>query len=295
VTLTSRDKKIVLVLVPVVLLVGYWFLLFSPQRKAAAAAGEALAKQERRLEAAEGKLASLSSVKLSFASDYGSLVRLGKAVPTSVDMPTLLVQLDAAAKGTGIRFTKIKTGERDESAGAPASQAPKAPGSGNGSQGAAAGGQPAQSGAGKAAKGAGTATTGANSGSSKSPGGAPAAAGEGGGEAAPGGLDTVPLEFGFKGKFFRLADFFHELKRFVRAANDRIAVSGRLLTVDSLKFTSTATDFPNVTAEVKATVYLAPQTEGATAGATPSGPGTPAGAPPGPSTSPGAPTATATP
>ncbi len=284
-TLTSRDKKIVLVLVPVVLLVGYWFLLFSPQRKDAAAAGEALAKQERRLEASESKLARLSSVKLSFASDYGSLVRLGKAVPTSVDMPTLLVQLDAAAKGTGIRFTKIKTGEREDSAGASGAQARKAPGSGSGSQGAGA--------APKDTKPAGASSQ------SQQSGGAPAAAGQAGAQAAPGGLDTVPLEFGFKGKFFRLSDFFHELKGFVRAANERIEVSGRLLTIDSLKFTSTARDFPNVTAEVKATVYLAPQAQGATAGATPAGPGTPAGAasgaPAGPSPTPGAPTAAAAP
>lgn len=265
-TLTPRDKKIVLVLVPIVLLLGYWFLLLSPQRKDAAAAGEALEKQEQRLGAAEAQLAQLNSVKTGFAAEYGSLVRLGKAVPSSVDMPTLLVQLEAASKGTGIRFTKVKTGERDETAAAPPAQPPKAPAPG-GSQGAAGAAQPQaqQSGAGA---------------------GAP-------------GLDTVPLEFEFKGRFARLADFFHEVKRFVRASNDRIAVNGRLLTVDSLKFTSGELEFPRLTAEVKATVYLAPKTQGTTAGASPAGPQTPAATAPGgsgaPSATPGAPTAAATP
>jgi hypothetical protein len=32
---------------------------------------------------------------------YAQVVRLGKALPSSVDMPSLLVQLDAAAAGTG--------------------------------------------------------------------------------------------------------------------------------------------------------------------------------------------------
>ena len=31
------------------------------------------------------------------------------------------------------------------------------------------------------------------------------------------GLDSVPLELEFRGGFFDLADFFHRLKRFVRA------------------------------------------------------------------------------
>jgi len=304
-TLTDRDRKIVLVLVPIVLLVGYWFLLLSPQREDAATAGEKLGKQERRLQAAQGRLTQLNSARTGFAADYGSLVRLGKAVPSYVDMPTLLVQLDSAAGGTGIKFTKVKTGERGESA-TPASQGPKAPGTGTGSQGAAAGGQPAQSKPGQAAEGAGKATDDANSkdaqtSSSPKSGGLPVGGGASPSTApgatagaAPPGLDTVPLEFEFKGKFYRLADFFHELKRFVRAANDRISVSGRLLTIDSLKFTSTPASFPNLTAEVKATVYLAPKKQGPTAGATQSGPAPPAPATPGPATSP-PPTATATP
>jgi Tfp pilus assembly protein PilO len=303
-TLTDRDRKLVLVLVPIVVLVGYWFLLLSPQRKDASAAADRLAKQERRLTATKSQLAQLNSAKSTFAADYGSLVRLGKAVPSAVDMPTLLVQLNAAAEGTGIDFTKIKAGERDESSGSGSSssgsQPPKAPGSGDGSQPAAAGGQGAASGPGKAAEGAGNATNNANSASSNAEsqgggqssgsskqGGLPVGGGSsasggaaaGSGSGAPAGLDTVPLEFQFDGRFFRLADFFHDLKRFVQASNRRIAVSGRLLTIDALKFTSTQEEFPNVTAEVKATVYLAPKREGATAGASPSGPTPPAATP----------------
>ena len=38
-----------------------------------------------------------------FAADYAEIVRLGKAIPAGVDMPSLLVQLDRAAEGTDIR------------------------------------------------------------------------------------------------------------------------------------------------------------------------------------------------
>ncbi|MBA2505781.1 MAG: hypothetical protein H0V29_07535, partial [Thermoleophilaceae bacterium] len=86
------------------------------------------------------------------------------------------------------------------------------------------------------------------------------------------GLVTVPLTLKFDGRFFKLADFFHDLKRFVRVANNRIAVSGRLITIDSLGFTSE--EFPNLKVEVGATAYLSPKAEGAAAGATPQGPAT---------------------
>ena len=52
------------------------------------------------------------------------------------------------------------------------------------------------------------------------------------------GLDSVPLDFTFTGSYFDLADFFHRMKRFVRVANDEIKVQGRLMTIDSLDFTT---------------------------------------------------------
>ena len=99
----------------------------------------------------------------------------------------------------------------------------------------------------------------------------------------------MPLEFAFTGGFFDLADFFHRMKRFVHLTNERIKVQGRLITIDSLDFKSET--FPQLSATVKATVYLSPKEQGATAGATPAGPQTtqPAAAPASTPTSAGAP------
>ncbi len=82
----------------------------------------------------------------------------------------------------------------------------------------------------------------------------------------------MPLELEFVGNFFSLADFFHDIKRFVRVANENVVVSGRLITIDGVSFSSDTELFPRLTAEVTATVYLSPKAEGATAGATPQGP-----------------------
>jgi hypothetical protein len=115
----------------------------------------------------------------------------------------------------------------------------------------------------------------------------------------------VPLTLEFEGNFFKLADFFHDLKRFVRVANQNVLVSGRLISVDSVRWASDPEIFPGIRAEVAATVYLSPLTQGVTAGATPGGPATatpatttPAEGTPAPAPAPApavAPTATATP
>jgi Tfp pilus assembly protein PilO len=319
-SLSDRDRKIVLAVVPILLLVGYWFLLLAPKRQEAATAGKALTKQTERRDSARTAAAAARSAKTDFAADYSEIVRLGKAVPASVDMPSLIVQLDRAAEGTDIRFTRVATGERDTTTPPPA-PAPTTPPA-DGSAPVEAGGAPAQSAPGSAAEAANNTaqtasnqadaasqtgvdtTTSTSSGSGGLPVGggstnpaAPAAAGS----TNPAGLETVPLEFQFVGNFFNLADFFHDVKRFVRVANQNVVVAGRLITIEDVKFDSDPELFPRITAEMKATVYLSPKAQGSTAGATPQGPApvpgtetTPASTPDSTSPSP-TPTATATP
>jgi len=299
--LTARDRKIVIAIVPLLLIAVYWFLVLSPKRKEATKLGAQVTQAQQARDAAVSQANSLTQAKNSFAAQYAEMVRLGKAIPTQVDMPSLLVQLDAAARGTGIQFGDIKVGARV--AAAPVSSpttGSSAAGTGTtgatGATGAqppvAAAGTPAQSTFGKATESANNAAatgnaqavqqSGLNPGdtatsSANKPGGLPIGGGASVYSAtAPGaavpGLDTVPLTFTFAGKFDNLADFFHQLKRFVHVANNSIRVQGRLITIDSLKFTSSAANFPNIQADVSATVYLSPKDGGTTAGATSQGP-----------------------
>jgi hypothetical protein len=214
-------------------------------------------------------------------------------------MPSLLVQLDRAARGTGIKFTDIKTGERVGAPTAPAAATtPATPGGGSGGP-AAPGAAPAQSGPGQAAQTASGAVQTAN-GASGAAAGTPGANGTDGSTGADGsgapGLESVPLDFEFDGSFFDLANFFHRMKRFVKVANDKIVIRGRLMTIDSFTFDSSA--FPSIKAQVSATVYLAPKAQGVDAGATPQGPApvSPAGQAPktASSSGSGSPTPTAT-
>jgi Tfp pilus assembly protein PilO len=319
VSITDRDRKVLLFVVPVLVILAYWMLLLSPQRRAADKAADEVATQQGRRDTAQARLDAARNAKGDFSADYTQIVRLGKAIPATVDMPSLIVQLDGAAQGTGIRFTKIKTGERVDSAtgatatppptGAPAPSAP--PGTappGDSATPAAAGGDQAQSAPGGAVEAANNTAQTANQQSAAAEGTGVSPAGvatstPGAGAttpAAPAGLETVPLELEFTGNFFNLADFFHRVKRFVRVANSDVVVGGRLLTIEGVRWSSDPEIFPKVRAEMNATIYLTPKAQGATAGATPAGPttttpagtATPADSSPEPAI---APTATATP
>ena len=321
--ISERDRKIAIAIVPILLLVGYWFLLLAPKRDAAAEASKDLAKQTQRRDKAQTAANAARGAKTDFAADYAEIVRLGKAIPSGVDMPSLLVQLDRAAAGTDIRFTKVAQGQRTETA--PASTAPttaNAPSApADGAAPVEAGGATAQSAPGSAVESANdTAQTASNQADAASQsgvdattststgsglpvgGGAATPATSAAGATSPAGLETVPLDLEFVGNFFNLADFFHDVKRFVRVANQNVVVSGRLITVEGVKFSSEPQLFPRVKAEMTVTVYLSPKAQGTTAGATPQGPAqapgaqtTPASTEPSSSPAPAAPTATATP
>lgn len=282
-TLTDRDRRILLILIPVVILIAYWFLLLSPKRNDLSTARDQQHAAEQARDQAVAQAAQLEHAKQSFAADYAAVVRLGKAIPATVDSPSLLVQLDRAAHGTHIDFNSVTFGERTAATVTVATtQAPTQP---NGN--AAAGGAPAQTAPGQATEAAGNAVNSGNQASQnvdQASGGtsttatttttttttaAPATT-------APPTLDAVPLTFNFTGSYFDLADFFHRLKRFVYVANNSILVRGRLMTIDTLAFAPSTTSggslSRSLTATVGATIYLTPAAQGLTAGATPAGP-----------------------
>jgi hypothetical protein len=295
VTLTDRDRKILIAIVPVLVLVAYWFLLLAPKRNDASTAGDELTTQQQRVDTARANLQTAEGAKENFQTSYAQVVKLGKAIPSTVDMPSLLVQLDTVAAAT-TTTTPPAAGSESGTTGTPV----------------AAGGDTAQSQPGQAAEAANNAQQTANqrTAASENSGVSPtdtqtsttAGTGSTTGTAtssgtAPVGLETVPLELEFQGNFFNLADFFHRVKRFVALTNSNVLVSGRLVTVEGIRWSSDEQIFPRIRAEIDATIYLSPKSQGATAGATPTGPSTttPASGTTPTTTPTSTPTATATP
>jgi Tfp pilus assembly protein PilO len=300
--ITSRDRKIMLILMPLVVLAVYWFVVLAPQRTESQKVAVELTTAQSARDQAEQQVTSLNASKASFVGDYATVIRLGKAIPTTVDMPSLLVQIDRAAQGTRIKINDFKPGPAvasSGSSGAAASAAGTPPG--GGANPAAPGSAPAQGFPAKQAQHAGNAVTQANgtnqANADKANAGPTGATGTTSPQAP--GLTSVPLTFTMTGSFFDLADFFHRMKRFVQVVNDQIVVRGRLMTIESFDFSKTGPGTSVLRADVNATIYLTPPDQGTTAGATPAGPsGGAAGAAqpatPGSATPP-TPTATATP
>jgi Tfp pilus assembly protein PilO len=294
--ITARDRKIILTLLPLLLVVGYWFMILAPKRAESQKVSQELSQAQEARDSAQQQVTQLNGAKSTFPSDYATVVRLGKAVPTTLDMPSLLVQLDRAARGTGIEIDDFKPGAvtADSSSGASGSSTSTPPGGGNNP--AAPGAAPAQGFPAKQAQKAGQGvdqanqTNQANADKAAATGAAAPAAGAS--TSAP-GLVSVPLTFTTSGSYFGLADFLHRMKRFVRVVNDQIVVRGRLMTIESFSFQKTGVDTSILKADVTATIYLSPADQGATAGASAQGPSTASGASPtapSSSTSPSSPT-----
>ena len=96
----------------------------------------------------------------------------------------------------------------------------------------------------------------------------------------PNGLAALPFEFEFSGEYFDLRDILATVRRSVSVRKDKIKVSGRLLTIDSVKFTRADPASSRTKATLTATAYIAP--DGAAppeppAAATPATPATPTG------------------
>ena len=109
------------------------------------------------------------------------------------------------------------------------------------------------------------------------------------------GFSAMPFSFSFRGKFANLSNFFSRMERFVTLRNEQLNVTGRLLRLETIDLQVDQDGFPNIRAQIGASSYLVPETQGLTAGATAQGPAaaTPASTP-APAGGPAAPTTTAT-
>jgi hypothetical protein len=89
----------------------------------------------------------------------------------------------------------------------------------------------------------------------------------------------MPFTFVFNGSFFNLEHLFQQLNRFTqRAVSGSLQVSGRLLTVQSVKLAPLAASGATqaskgvLSGSITATAYVLPASQGLTAGASPAGP-----------------------
>jgi hypothetical protein len=246
---TKRDRIVLLVIGAAALLAAFWMLALAPKREQAAELKDQVVKEEKRRDDALARVRAGEEARRSFADDYATVARLGKAVPVGDQTPSLLYQLESEARKHRIdlRLMKVRT------AGGAGAAAASQPGNGSSS----------------------------GSGGSATPGAVPQATQAAAAVAPPGsavgsaGFPTLPFSFFFEGDFFKMERLFSAIERYTTTepSGEDVEVRGRLVTIDAFALSrSHIWGWPRVTASVNATAYVLPPGEGTTAAADASGP-----------------------
>jgi Tfp pilus assembly protein PilO len=258
--LKSSNGLIVIMLAVAALAVAFWMLVLSPKRDEASKLDKQVAKLEKELAQHRTEAQEAEEARQGFPANYQQLVVLGKAVPGDDDTASLLVQLNRISEKAGVRFQtlNLEPVEGGEEAAPEESPEPAAEG---------AGGTPA------------TLVSPTEVAASKLPLGA---------AIGPAGLGVMPYSLTFTGEFFKMADFIKGLDSLVKTENEKVDVTGRLITIDAFVLESGPEGFPQLEASFNVTTYLTPPEQGVTAGATPTAP-VPAEATPASTTTGGAP------
>jgi Tfp pilus assembly protein PilO len=124
----SRTYRILLVAIVAVLSVGgYWKLALAPKRAQADELAQQVATQQAQLAQTQSLIATYRGAQSAYKGNYATFVRLGKAVPSDDDTRSLVVQLDAAAKRSGVDFDNIDV-TSGSAASSTATTAPATPG-----------------------------------------------------------------------------------------------------------------------------------------------------------------------
>ncbi|MBV8430104.1 MAG: type II secretion system protein M [Solirubrobacterales bacterium] len=102
--MSTRDRTILGVICLIAAVVAPWLLVISPKRDQATKLQSQIASAQSQLSSVQAQLAQGEKARAEFASSYTTMVRLGEAVPTDDNTPSLIVELQSAAKQSGIQF-----------------------------------------------------------------------------------------------------------------------------------------------------------------------------------------------
>jgi hypothetical protein len=289
--MTRRDTYTLGVVAVLGLLAAFWFVMLSPKRSELSKLNSQVSQSQTALQTARGEAQEFAKARQNFPTDYTTVTRLGKAVPADPDIPSLVVQLDRAAKKAGMDFRKLtsESGSADAATATPANTPPPTASADSSAGATGASGTSGTTGAAGATGGSSAGASASASASTPAPADATATATAPiGVEVGPAGLSLTKFSFIFQGSFFHMADLLHNIRSLVQRQNHRLAVSGRLITIGGIAMAKGDKGFPQVKVTVAADAYLLPSSQGLFAGATTQGPADATAATPSPPASPGA-------
>jgi type IV pilus assembly protein PilO len=106
----GREVYIITAVVAVVLIVAWYFLLLSPTRTKLSDLESQIEAQQVALATAKQEVARLESYKKTAPQSRAEIVRLGKMLPESEGIPSLIIELTRTANASGVTLTSITRG-----------------------------------------------------------------------------------------------------------------------------------------------------------------------------------------
>jgi Tfp pilus assembly protein PilO len=113
--MSGRDRTVLIAIVVVAVLGAAWVMIVSPERKQANQLAAQVSAAQAQLATAEGSVASARSAQAKYAAAYTSIVSLGKAVPTTQEVPALIDELTQASNEKSVDFQSITSGSSGSS------------------------------------------------------------------------------------------------------------------------------------------------------------------------------------
>lgn len=108
--MTARDRLVLAVVVALAVLGAFWVLLVSPERKTASKLSGEVSTASAQLATVQGEASNALAAQQRYSAAYTSVVNLGKAVPPSEEVPSLIYQLAQASNQKNVEFSSITAG-----------------------------------------------------------------------------------------------------------------------------------------------------------------------------------------
>jgi type II secretory pathway pseudopilin PulG len=105
--MSARDRLIIMIVVAIAAVGAAWFFLVQPKRDQAAKLGTQLTSIQSQLESVRSELAAGQAARDEFGKSYALMAKLGEAIPADDNVPSLVWELQAAAKKSGVDFRSL--------------------------------------------------------------------------------------------------------------------------------------------------------------------------------------------
>jgi hypothetical protein len=103
----TRDRLVLGILAVAGLMAALWFVALAPKREEAASLVGKVTKAHQQRDAANAKAANAEQARATYSRDYATVARLGKATPPQADEPSLVYQIENAARDAKVDFRAV--------------------------------------------------------------------------------------------------------------------------------------------------------------------------------------------